>query len=229
MDISVENKELYADSIAFSYTGYQSLLTGVFIRCKVGEVVALLGRNGCGKSTLLKILFGSIKPKNAFITINGTRVRKGYRSKKLCYLPQSSFLPPYYSVRQLIALMLPDKTDQHKIFEDDVLKPLLSQKIGDLSLGERRYFELLLLLYGDADFYLLDEPFSGVSPFLKDRIQNLIRSYQATKGFIISDHHYQSVLDISTHIYLLQNGGCRHIANKKDLELFYVPVGTFDD
>lgn len=228
MGTTIIDKELYGDSIEFAYNSRKTLLTGVYIQCKIGEVVALLGRNGCGKSTLLKILFGAIRPKNGLIRINGIRVIQGFLTKNICYLPQSSFLPPYNTVKGLIKLMVSKVENRVLIQEDVIVKKVLSQRIGELSIGERRYFELLLLLHQEVDFYLLDEPFSGVAPYMKEQIQELIRIHQPTKGFIISDHHYNSVLEVSTHILLLQNGGCRSIPNKKDLEMFYVPEGTFD-
>ncbi|ERJ59738.1 ATP-binding cassette domain-containing protein [Sphingobacterium paucimobilis] len=222
-------KELYADSIAFSYRNQYSLLSGVFINCKPGEVVALLGRNGCGKSTLLKILFGIQKPKNGLIRLDGKRIRYPYLSKEVCYLPQHRFLPTSKTVVQMISFMLKDGNEKEQIMSDPILQKVLSQKIADLSVGEQRYLELLLLLGQKATYYLLDEPFSGVAPYLKERIQQLILRYSHAKGFVISDHHYNSVLDISNRILLLQNGGCRQIENKRDLESFYVPEGTFDD
>lgn len=222
-------RELYVDSIEFSYSSYHSLLSGVFINCKQGEIVALLGRNGCGKSTLLKILFGVLKPKNGLIRLNGKRVRQAYLSKDVCYLPQHRFLPTDKTVQQMISFMLDSAEERERLAKDPILSKVLYQKIADLSVGEQRYFELLLLLGQNATFYLLDEPFSGVSPYLKEQIQRLIVQFGNDKGFIISDHHYNSVLDISTRILLLQNGGCRQIENKKDLEYFYVPEGTFDD
>ncbi len=222
-------KELYADSIEFSYRNQYSLLSGVFINCKPGEVVALLGRNGCGKSTLLKILFGILKPKNGLIRLDGKRIQSPYLSKEVCYLPQDRFLPSSKTVQQMIFFMLKDGDKIEKIMSDPILQKVLFQKIADLSVGEQRYLELLLLLAQKATYYLLDEPFSGVSPFLKEQIQELILQHRNSKGFVISDHHYNTVLDISTRILLLQNGGCRSIENKKDLEYFYVPEGTFDD
>ncbi len=222
-------KEVLGDSIEFRYRNQYSLLSGVFISCKQGEIVALLGRNGCGKSTLLKILFGVVQPKNGFVSINSKRYKQGYLSKELCYLPQHSFLPTAKTVVQVISLMVNKKEDRDRIAVDPVLEKVLCLKIADLSVGERRYLELTLLLTQRATFYLLDEPFSGVSPYLKEKIQEVIRDNSGQKGFIISDHHYHSVLDISTRILLLQNGGCRSIEHKKDLECFYVPEGTFDD
>lgn len=222
-------KELYADSIAYSYQSSHSVLTGVYIQCKVGEVIGLLGRNGTGKSTLMKILFGVIQPKEGLIRINGNCVKKGYLTKKLCYLPQERFLAPFQSVKQMIEQMLNDENVRKEVEADEIISKVLNQRIGELSVGEQRYLELILLLKQDADFYLLDEPFSGVAPYMKEKIQDLIRESRESKGFIISDHHYHSVLEISTRMLLLENGGCRKIDDKRDLEMFYVPEGTFDE
>lgn len=126
-------------------------------------------------------------------------------------MPQHSFLPTAKTVVQVISLMVNKKEDRDRIAVDPVLEKVLCLKIADLSVGERRYLELTLLLTQRATFYLLDEPFSGVSPYLKEKIQEVIRDNSGQKGFIISDHHYHSVLDISTRILLLQNGGCRSI------------------
>lgn len=222
-------RELYADSIEFSYNSNYQLLSGVYLSCKVGEVVALLGRNGCGKTTLMKILFGVLRAKNAYIKLDGLRMDVVFKTGKVCYLPQQRYLPSSISVRNAIKLMSNETEIVETIQKDEVIAKVLHQKVAELSVGEQRYLELLLLLHQPATYYLLDEPFSGVSPYLKERIQELILQYKHCKGFIISDHHYNSVLDISTRILLLQNGGCRSIENKKDLEYFYVPEGTFDD
>src|SRR5690606_7130646 len=80
-------KQLFADSIEFSYDVSQPVLTGVYIQCHAGEVVALLGRNGCGKSTLMKIIFGTVKPNFGYIKINDKRYTKGYLSKKCVTSP----------------------------------------------------------------------------------------------------------------------------------------------
>lgn len=223
-----DRKKLFIDSIAFSYDLYKPLLTGVYLQCEEGEIVALLGRSGSGKSTLLKIIFGTITPKYGILRINGRHYSKGYLSKRICYLPQQKFIPNYLSVKGVIKLMLKDRTMQQTLLIDDIISPIQNNKIAELSGGEVRYLELLLLLQQDADFYLLDEPFAGVAPVLKERIQQIILTNK-DKSFIISDHNYQSVLQIASRIVLLQNGGCRSIASKKDLELFYVPEGTFDD
>lgn len=224
----LSDKELYADSIQFSYESSKPLLAGIYLHSRVGDRIALLGRNGCGKSTLLKILFGSIRPQHAYIRLNGQRTTKAFVSKDVCYLPQDSFLPTSLKMTQVIELMVKDKETRTRILEDDLLEHLQQVHIADFSGGELRYLEIMLLIHQPATFILLDEPFSGISPIVKERIAELILSLSPQKGFIISDHDYQNVLDVSNRIVLLQNGGCRILKDKKELELFYVPDGTFD-
>src|SRR5690606_41889648 len=79
-------KEFYADSIAFEYIYNQRLINGAVIIMHPGIIYGLLGRNGCGKSTLMKILFGTLKPSEAFVRLNGKRVKTAYLTKDVCYL-----------------------------------------------------------------------------------------------------------------------------------------------
>ncbi|WP_140936818.1 ATP-binding cassette domain-containing protein [Sphingobacterium lumbrici] len=227
--MDIDQRELYVDSIEFSYSNNRQLLSGVYLHIKIGEIVGLLGRNGSGKSTLMKIIFGTLKPKFAYIRLHGKRIhKKAFLTNEVCYLPQQNFLPTAKTVDKVVHFMVREKNSRAKFQEDGVLKPIWQTKIADLSGGELRYLEILLLLNQKATFFLLDEPFSGVSPVYKEKIQNLIVNQCAEKGFLISDHDYTNVLAISNKILLLQNGGCRILKDKKELELFYVPEGTFD-
>jgi len=221
------DNELYVDSVQFHYPGKEDLLTGGFLNLKVGEIIGLLGRNGTGKSTLMKIIFGTLSAQNAYIRINGRRFRHAFSSKEVCYLPQNSFLPTAFTVIKSVRFMLSDESSIERITSDEIIQKVLNNKIADISTGERRYLEILLLVEQPASFILLDEPFSGISPILKERVQHLILSKSANKGFLISDHDYLNVLEICHKIMLLENGGCRMINKKEELELFYVPERTF--
>ena len=75
--------------------GDKSLLKGVSILLKPGEIVAVLGPNGAGKSTLLKVLCGDIVPTSGAVFMCGRNLsawsRKD-RARMLAVLPQSSAL-----------------------------------------------------------------------------------------------------------------------------------------
>lgn len=228
MSTAVE-KELYIDSVAFSYHAHQTLLTGGFLQCKVGDTVALIGRNGSGKSTLMKILFGTIKAKHSYIRLNGRRIKSALSSKEVCYLPQDRFLPTALRVRKAVELMIPCVEKRKMILGHEIIDRIKDNLVADISGGECRLLEIMLLLNQPATFILLDEPFSGLSPLIKDEVAALILSFQKNKGIVLSDHDYRSTLSLCTQMVLLQNGSCRIINDRKELELFYLPEGTFSN
>jgi ABC-type sugar transport system ATPase subunit len=68
-------QELSIDSVNQSFAE-REVLSSVYLNCKIGEVVGLLGRNGSGKSTLLKIIFGSVKANFKYLNINNKVYKK---------------------------------------------------------------------------------------------------------------------------------------------------------
>lgn len=214
-------QELFIDSVAHRF-GEQTILNGVFINCKIGEVVGLLGRNGSGKSTLLKIIFGSIKPNNKHLKLDGKLLAKGYLSKEIAYLPQDNFIPNNITVLQAIKIFC--TKHQKELLKVQFVAYNLNKKFKDFSGGESRFLEALILIYSNAQFVLLDEPFSQLAPLLVDEIKQHVNDMKQFKGFIITDHYYRSILNVSDRIVLLHNGSNYKINNIDDLILHgYLP------
>ncbi|MBW7676450.1 hypothetical protein [Chryseobacterium chendengshani] len=70
----------------------------------------------------------------------------------------------------------------------------------------------------------MDEPFHSLSPKIVSVIKNVIKEQSRSKGFLISDHQYQDVLDISDDIYLLSNSHLKSIKDLTELRHFnYLP------
>lgn len=214
--------ELFVDSVAHSF-GAHGVLNNVYIKCSVGEIVGVLGRNGCGKSTLLKIIFGSIKARYKFIRIDGEFVQKGYLTRKIAYLPQGHFLPQHLSLELLVELYINKYRKQ--LLAIDLFKENLKTRIGDLSGGNRRLVEALLMIYSDAKYILLDEPFSQLGPLICEQLKHHVRQLLPEKGFIITDHDYQQILEVSSRIVLIHNGCNYDIGHTDDLILHgYLPA-----
>ncbi len=206
---------LTADSIYMSYNGHE-LLKGVYIECKCGETIGLLGLNGCGKSTLLKIIFGSLKADHAFIRIGDKNIStSGYRSGLIRMLHQDAFLPKSMTVKGLLKLEGMKKSD------DPIIRTILDKKIGELSLGISRYLESFILLNSHAPFIILDEPFVGLSPLLCEQLMTLISNSKKLKGIIISDHNYKYVNDVADKLMYLSDGYISQIENIEILSGIY--------
>ncbi|RZL44013.1 MAG: ATP-binding cassette domain-containing protein [Pedobacter sp.] len=208
--------ELYIDSVNHRY-GNREVLSSVFLNCKVGEVVGLLGRNGSGKSTLLKIIFGEVKPRFMHLKVDGKLTYKGYLTGQVAYLPQGFFIPQYLKINDLVNLFTAKY--KNELLMIDFIQKHLTAQIGNLSGGHRRLVEALLLIYSDAKYVLLDEPFSQLAPLVADELKGHILKFKGRKGFIITDHYYKQILDVSSRIVLIKNGCNYSIKNEDDLIL----------
>lgn len=205
---------LKVESIELSYSG-QKVLQDIYLECKATGIVGLLGRNGCGKSSLLKIIFGTLNPTFKHISINNKTIQKGYINR-IAYLPQHHFLPTDTTLKKL-AQMLVEPQNWNDFVEHEICKKYLLKKANQLSGGEIRQLETLMILYSKANYILLDEPFIHLSPIQAEEFKGIIRKISQQKGIIVTDHQYQNILDISDKIVLLTNGCTKHIKNKDEL------------
>ncbi len=214
---------LFVDSVIKNY-GTKQVVTDVFISCKQGEIIGLLGRNGSGKSTLLKIIFGSLVADRKFVKVDNKLINGLFDNRNLVnYLPQDSFLPDHIKIKRLIGLFC-DKTEAELLFKNEYISPLLERKCKQLSGGEKRLLEVLLIVNSRAKYILIDEPFNGIAPVYKDYIKNVIVKQSKYKGFIITDHDYRNILDVSTRIVLIYDGGTKEIKHKDELKYWgYIP------
>lgn len=209
-------QELYIDSVSHKY-GEREVLSSVFLNCKIGEIVGLLGRNGSGKSTLLKIIFGELKPHFMHLKIDNVYTQKAYLSNKVAYLSQGFFIPSYLKINDLVNLYT--NLYKQQLLSIPIIQANLNVQLIELSGGNRRLVEALLLIYSDANYVLLDEPFSQLAPLIIDELKNHILKLRNTKGFIITDHYYRQILEVSTRVVLIHNGCNYQINTEEDLIL----------
>jgi lipopolysaccharide export system ATP-binding protein len=214
---------LYVDSITKSF-GEKKILQDVYIGCETGKILGILGRNGSGKSTLFQIIFGTMKGETQYVKFNHIILRnQSDRNNRISYLPQYSFLPKNVKIKKLIALFC-DNENSAKLMNSELLKPFIDEIPRNLSGGELRILEVLLIIYSKAEFILLDEPFHSLSPKIVFEMKNSIKEQSKNKDFLISDHQYQDVLDVSDNIYLLSDAHLKPIKDLTELQRFnYLP------
>lgn len=200
------------------------VLSDVFLRCKTGEIVVVFGRNGSGKSTLFKIIFGTLPSMSRFVKVDEKVLRTPAQTRRyINYLPEHRFLPGHIKVRAAFSLFHGAPVPA-KLREDVLLSTLLQKKVGQMSFGERRFVETLLVLYSKAQFVLLDEPFKGLAPLIRDRIVYHIEEVKPTKGIIFSDHDVERSCEISNTYMFLENGFLKKLRNIGELrEMGYLP------
>lgn len=208
---------LDVDSIQFQY-GSRKILSDIFVNCSTGTITGLLGRNGQGKSTLLNVIFGSMKASFQSIRINDCPISQFGDGKRILvnYLPQFSFVPGGTRVETVFSDYQVDHLGLFDYFPD--LSKIQKNKFRELSGGEKRLIEIYIIVKSDSLFTILDEPFSYLMPTQIEVVKQLIKSETIKKGFIVSDHLYEHILEISNHIYLLKDGKTNNVRSIDDLQ-----------
>lgn len=209
---------LEADSILKSFNE-RIILSDIYLKCMSGDIIAIWGRNGSGKSTLFNILYGTMKADRLFLRINDKVITgKAYKTGQIVYLPQMNFLPKELIVEDLIRLVCGNSF--HWLMDETIQKKYKS-RIRDLSNGELRYIEILLLLENKSPFVILDEPFIGLSPIMVKQVSAYIKLNRLNKGIIFSDHNYQAAEKIANRYMLLNEGYLRPITDMEKLRGIY--------
>jgi len=210
---------MFIDSIVKTFDN-KIVLHDIFLSCEKGDVIGLFGSNGSGKSTLLKIIFGSLDADQKYIKVNEKRIRNTFESKGcIKYLPQFGFLPSHIRIKTMLRLFC-DKENFDFLLHHSFVEPFLDYKPNQLSGGQKRMIEILLILFSNAEYILLDEPFQNIDPIHIGVLKDCIVRESRNKGIILTDHRYVDVLDIATRSVVLNNGCIKEVQNKEDL-VFY--------
>lgn len=198
--------------------GNKVIFSNTNLECKTGEITGIFGRNGTGKSTLFKILFGTLKADKKEIYFDGQLFAPELKvSQFIGYHTQEIMIPQNVYVENIISMYIQNPNKCDKIYYAQGVSEFKNRKIKHLSLGQKRYFQFLLLLSLDHNFILLDEPFAMIEPIYKDFIKKMIVEYKSCKGFLIADHNYMDVLEIANKLSLIKDGKIIPVINHEDL------------
>ncbi|MCX7705401.1 MAG: LPS export ABC transporter ATP-binding protein [bacterium] len=199
--------------------GRKQILRNVSLCLKKGEIVGLLGPNGAGKTTTFNVAMGFIIPDSGHVYLNGKEI---------------TYLPVYKRARLGISYLFQEPSIFHKLsviknlliiienFQNDRKKQIeiamsLLQKMGiehlsnniagTLSGGEKRRLEIARNLINSPEYFLLDEPFSGIDPKTVSEIKAMILELKKEGvGILITDHNVRDALSITDRAYLIYNG-----------------------
>ena len=206
---------LLVDSVQLAF-GQLQVLQSAFITARTGRVTGVLGRNGTGKSCLFKSIMGGIKPQNIFIRFNEERdTDYGHIGNRIKYLPQHEFIPAKMTLGEAYTLYGVDYDGL--VSFDPKFHTYQRRMARELSGGEVRVAEMYMILHTEAEFCILDEPFSNIAPKYVEKMQLLIQEQKAAKGIIISDHLYEQVISVTDDLFLLRGGYTFPIKSRDDL------------
>ncbi|PQB04619.1 ATP-binding cassette domain-containing protein [Aureitalea marina] len=206
--------------ISKSY-GSRAILNSVSLQVDTGEVIGIFGRNGCGKTTLFQCIAGQISS-SISIVVDGESVhpKNLLLNGILGYVPQQPFLPAHVKIRDLIPLYLKEEADQDLLYYDPILSGLMNNRPGELSIGERKITELLLVGNLRRPVLILDEPFTMLEPIQIERAKELILQWASHSAILISDHYYREVEAITDRNMVLEEGIGHWIRDQSDWNKF---------
>lgn len=136
------------------------------------------------------------------------------------YLPQHPFLPKNSKVRDLIPMYHDSEEKQDAVFYNPGVAKITHKKTEELSQGERKFFETVLIGHLEHPFLMLDEPFSMLEPLQTLALKEFLLQLKTTKGLIITDHYYNDVLDITTKNLIIKEGQSFKVHGTEDLKKF---------
>jgi len=210
--------KLEFDSIQLEF-GAQTILKSIYMKCFTGSIVGLLGRNGCGKSCILRSVFGTMKIENKSIRFNNQPLLGNYLKKRIIsYLPQDILLPSFLTFSDALDFFEIDFCKMACHFPE--LVDVLPRKSTEVSGGQRRLFEVLLILYSHHPFSFFDEPFTGIMPLHVEKLSEIFIQEKNQKGIIITDHLHRSIRSICDSLYVLANGQTYPILREEQLLKF---------
>ncbi|MCU4155124.1 LPS export ABC transporter ATP-binding protein [Carboxylicivirga sp. A043] len=232
--------KLHTDTLIKKYKS-RTVVKGVSVNVKQGEIVGLLGPNGAGKTTSFYMMVGLIQPNSGKIFLNDEEITDApvYKraQKGIGYLAQEASVFRQLSVEDNIKAVL-QMTDFSKDYQKQRLEELLEEfslnhirkSLGiQLSGGERRRTEIARALAINPKFILLDEPFAGVDPIAVRDIQEIVAKLKFKNiGILITDHNVHETLAICDRAYLLfegkilKAGTAEELAADEDVKRLYL-------
>lgn len=165
---------------------------------RLGEAVLLTGPNGSGKSTLIQLIGGLLKPESGYIAIDGAPVAKmssKVQAKHRAISPQRRSFTLAFTVEEVLHF-LPSSlriADNSELLERLGLTELLGKKVTELSIGEQERVSLALALGQNANYYLLDEPFSAQDSQSSLEILKIISKLKKEKGVLVISHNQDAI------------------------------------
>lgn len=210
----MDKHKLIVDSVVVRF-GSKTVLSGGYITSETGMVTGLLGRNGAGKSCMFRALMGGLRVENVMVSIDGLPLDRQIIGKNVKYLPQGRLLPDGIKLRKAFELYgvsywsFVNCFPKYSRFHDS--------NIWELSGGEARLAELYMVLFSEARFYILDEPFAQIDPISIGAVQQLIRERSRDHGIIVTDHNYDAISSITDNLFVISDGYTSPVHCREDL------------
>ncbi|XP_028919413.1 retinal-specific phospholipid-transporting ATPase ABCA4 [Ornithorhynchus anatinus] len=180
------------------------------------QITAFLGHNGAGKTTTMSILTGLFPPTSGKVLIGGKDIETDLDSirQSLGWCPQHNILFHHLTVAEhiLFYAQLKGKSwdeallETEAMLEDTGLHHKRNEEARNLSGGMQRKLSVAMAFVGEAKVVVLDEPTSGVDPYSRRSIWDLLLKYRPGRTLIMSTHHMDEADMLGDQIAIISQG-----------------------
>lgn len=205
---------LQLDNVSKFFGGSPAVQT-VSFNVGRGEIVGFLGPNGAGKTTSLRMALGYVKPDQGEVRLFGAPPGESAFGR-VGFLPEERGLYKKQTAREAIAHMARlngIKRREAFVIADEMLDryglgEAKRKKNKDMSKGMAQKVQLLSAIAHDPEFYILDEPFSGLDPVNQQVLEAMVREIAARgRTILFSTHVMEHAERLCDRIILMNRGG----------------------
>jgi|SRR5579859_1404647 len=193
-----------------NYRSYGAL-RALSVKVPEGSAFALVGANGAGKTTLIKILMNLIQATSGTAQVFGVDSRQlsPQQFRRIGYVSENQELPGRLTVSRYLNYLRPFYPDWDVALEREIVQRFKlpgDRKISELSHGMRVKMALTCALSYRPKLLVLDEPFSGLDPLVRDEFMEGLVEQAGDMTVLISSHDLGEVEGFATDIAFVNSG-----------------------
>lgn len=240
---------LTIENLRVVYHDVISVLNGISLEVRDGEVLVIIGANGAGKTSLLRsvsgmiefydgdIIDGDIKMDGISIKgLDSTDIMKRYG---LTYVMEDRPIFEYLTIEENLSAAsysrwdIKVRADMENVFNYfPVLSPLRSRKAGYTSGGEQQMLAIGMALMTKPKMLLLDEPSLGLAPLITEELFDIIRRLNESGiTIVLVEQNAFAALNIGHRGYVVEtgrivlDGSAQELLSNEDVREFYLGSG----
>jgi ABC-2 type transport system ATP-binding protein len=189
----------------------QEAIRGISLDVPEGSIYALIGANGAGKTTTIKALLNIIAPTSGRAEVLGVDSRRlsPREYAQIGYVSESQELPRHLTVRRYLEYLRPF----YPTWDESLARELIAEfqlpidtRIRDLSHGTRMKASLACALCYRPKLLVLDEPFSGLDPLVRDELMERLLQQAQDMTVFLSSHELDEIESSVTYVGYLERG-----------------------
>ncbi len=212
------------------YYGGSHILRDVSLRCEMGKVCVVLGRNGVGKTTLLKTLMGLVPIRSGSIEFEGRSIHQvtPYQRARagIGYVPQGREIFARLTVEENLRMGLAYKSAGAQVPQElfdlfPVLGQMLKRRGGDLSGGQQQQLAIARALAARPKLLVLDEPTEGIQPSIIKDIGRVIRllAGRGDMAILLVEQYYDFARELADDYVVMERGSVLARGEGRNMEL----------